>query len=91
MANNFGNVAADQLKSYIERIEKLEEEKAEIASFIKDVFAEIKANGYDTKAIKEILKLRKLEPQVREEQEYMLDVYKKALGMAYSDEDEAAA
>jgi uncharacterized protein (UPF0335 family) len=91
MANTFGNIAADQLKNYIERIEKLEEEKAEIASFIKDVFAEIKANGYDAKAIKEILKLRKLEPQVREEQEYMIDIYKKALGMAYDGDDEAAA
>jgi uncharacterized protein (UPF0335 family) len=86
-----GNVAADQLRSYIERIEKLEEEKAEIASFIKDVFAEAKGNGYDTKAIKEILKLRKLEPQDREEQEYMIDVYKRALGMAFSEDDAAAA
>jgi len=76
-----GNVSAEQLQSYVDRIEKLEDEKVEIASFIKDVFAEIKANGYDVKAIKEILKLRKLEPHDREEQEYMLDIYKKALGM----------
>ncbi len=89
--NNIGNVAADQLKSYIDRIEKLEEEKAEIASFIKDVFAEIKGNGYDAKAIKEILKLRKLEPQDREEQEYMLDIYKKALGMAFDEDASDAA
>lgn len=86
-----GNVAADQLRSYIERIEKLEEEKAEIASFIKDVFAEAKGNGYDMKALKEILKLRKLEPQDREEQEYMIDVYKRALGMAFSEDESEAA
>jgi uncharacterized protein (UPF0335 family) len=80
-----GNVAAEQLKSYVERIEKLSEEKAEIASFIKDVFAEAKANGYDVKAIKEVLKLRKLEASEREEQEYMLDIYKKALGLAFDE------
>ncbi len=78
----FGNVAADQLRSYIERVEKLEEEKADIATAIRDVMAESKANGYDTKAIRQILKLRKMQPHDREEQEYMLDVYKRALGMA---------
>lgn len=77
-----GNVAADQLKSYIERIEKLTEEKAEIASFIKDVFSEAKGNGYDVKALKEVIKLRKLEASEREEQEYMIDVYKRALGLS---------
>ena len=81
-----GNVSTQQLESIVERIEKLTEEKAEIASFIKDVFAEAKGNGYVVKAIKEILKLRKLEPQEREEQEYMVDVYKKALGLAVDGE-----
>jgi uncharacterized protein (UPF0335 family) len=81
-----GNVSTQQLQSIVERIEKLSEEKAEIASFIKDVFAEAKGNGFDVKAIKEILKLRKLEPQEREEQEYMVDVYKKALGLAVDGE-----
>lgn len=81
-----GNVSTQQLESIVERIEKLSEEKAEIASFIKDVFAEAKGNGYDVKAIKEILKLRKLEPQEREEQEYMVDVYKKVLGLAVDGE-----
>jgi uncharacterized protein (UPF0335 family) len=81
-----GNVSTQQLESIVERIEKLTEEKAEIASFIKDVFAEAKGNGYDVKAIKEILKLRKLEPQEREEQEYMVDVYKKVLGLAVDGE-----
>lgn len=87
----FGNIAADQLRSYIERIEKLEDEKADIATAIKDVMAEAKGNGYDTKALREILKLRKMEPHDREEQEQMLDVYKRALGMAYVEGDEDAA
>lgn len=84
-----GNVAADQLKSYIERIEKLEEEKADISEAIRNVFAEAKGNGYDSKAMRGVLKLRKLESHEREEQEYMLEVYKKALGLAF-DEAEAA-
>jgi uncharacterized protein (UPF0335 family) len=86
-----GNVAADQLKSYIERIEKLDEEKADIAATIRDVFAEAKGNGYDTKAMREILKLRKLESHEREEQEYMLDIYKRALGLAFQADEDAAA
>jgi uncharacterized protein (UPF0335 family) len=86
-----GNVAADQLKSYIERIEKLEEEKADISEHIRNVFAEAKGNGYDAKAMREILKLRKLESHEREEQEYMLDIYKRALGMAFAGEEEEAA
>jgi uncharacterized protein (UPF0335 family) len=76
-----GNVAADQLRSYIERIERLEEEKQGIASDIRDVFAEAKGSGYDTKAMRQLLKLRKMEAHERDEQEHMLDVYKRALGM----------
>ncbi len=83
-----GNVAADQLRSYIERIEKLEEEKADIATASRDVFAEAKGNGFDTKAMRQILKLRKMESHEREEQEFMLDVYKRALGLAFDDSEE---
>ena len=83
----FENVAADQLRSYIERIEKLEEEKSDIAFVIRDVFHEAKASGYDVKALREILKLRKLEPHDREEQEYMIDIYKRALGLLPDIED----
>jgi uncharacterized protein (UPF0335 family) len=70
-----------KLKSYIERIERLEEDKAGIGSDIKDVFAEAKSNGFDTKAMRGVLKLRKLTTNERTEREYMLDLYKKALGM----------
>ncbi len=88
-----GNVAADQLKSIIERVERLEEEKAGISADIRDVFAEAKGNGFDVKAIRQIIKLRKLEPSEREEQESVLDVYKRALGLApeFDDEMEEAA
>ncbi|GFZ88086.1 DUF2312 domain-containing protein [Elstera cyanobacteriorum] len=77
-----GGVAADQLRSYIERIERLEEEKAGIAADIKDVFAEAKGNGFDVKTMRQILRLRKLEEVDRQEQETLLDLYKRALGMA---------
>ena len=74
-------IAADQLKSYIERIERLEEEKAAIATDIREVYAEAKANGFDSKAMRQVIKLRKLDANERDEQEYMLDTYKQALGM----------
>lgn len=76
-----GGVAVDQLKSIIARIEKLEEEKSAIADDIKDVFAEAKGNGYDIKAIRQIIKLRKMDAQEREEEETILDTYLRALGM----------
>lgn len=76
-----GGVAVDQLKSIIARVEKLEEEKAAIADDIKDVFAEAKGNGYDVKAIRQIIKLRKMDAQEREEEETILDTYMRALGM----------
>jgi uncharacterized protein (UPF0335 family) len=80
--NRVGNIAADQLKSIIERIERLEEERAGIASDIKDVFAEAKGNGYDVKTLRKILALRKQDASERDEQEHLLDTYKRALGMA---------
>ena len=75
------SVAADQLKSLIERIERLEEEKAGIAGDIKDVYAEAKANGFDTKALRRIVSIRKQDHAERQEQEAILDLYKAALGM----------
>lgn len=81
-----GNVSADILRSYIERIERLEEEKSNIAIDIREVFAEAKANGYDAKTMRAILKLRKQDASDREEAEYLLDTYKRALGMAPSDD-----
>lgn len=76
-----GGIAADHLKSFIERIERLEEEKAAIASDIKEVYSEAKGNGFDTKIMKEIIKQRKKSREERQEEEELLDVYKRALGM----------
>ena len=74
-----GGIAVDRLRSLIERIERLEEEKAAIASDVRDVFAEAKSAGFDVKIMRTILKLRKMNAADRDEQEYLLDVYKKAL------------
>ena len=78
-------VAADQLRSIIERVERLEEEKKTTADDIKDVMGEAKANGFDTKAIKTILKMRKKDDAERTEEEMILDVYMKAIGMRQPD------
>jgi uncharacterized protein (UPF0335 family) len=75
------SVAADQLKTIVERIERLEEEKAALASDIKDVYAEAKANGFDVKVLKKIIGLRKRDRDERMEEEAILDLYKQALGM----------
>lgn len=82
-----GGVAVDQLKAIISRIEKLEEEKADIASDIREVLSEAKGNGFNIKAIREILKLRKKDAQEVEEEETILDTYKRALGMLPDDDD----
>ncbi|WP_075215169.1 DUF2312 domain-containing protein [Mongoliimonas terrestris] len=75
-------VAADELKQFIERIERLEEEKKAIADDVRDVYAEAKGRGYDVKAIRAIVRLRAKEPHEREEEEAILELYKSALGMA---------
>lgn len=86
-----GGIAADQLRSIVERIERLEEEKSGIAADIRDVFAEAKGNGFDVKALRQIVKLRKIEESERDEQEHILDTYRRALGMLPDfDEQEAA-
>lgn len=69
------------LRQIIERIERLEQEKADIAADIREVFAEAKANGFDNKVIRQVLKLRKMEASEREEQESLLEIYLDALGM----------
>jgi len=74
-------IAKDQLKAFVERIERLEEEKKVIADDIKDVYAEAKANGYDTKALRTVVRLRKQDTDERKEQEAILDTYLQALGM----------
>lgn len=73
--------AKDQLKSFIERVERLEEEKKAISDDIKDVFAEAKANGFDVAALKDILKRRKADADDLQEHEAIVDLYMQALGM----------
>lgn len=75
-------VAASQLRAFIERVERLEEEKQTIADDIKEVFAEAKGAGFDTKAMRTIIRLRKKDRAEREEEEAILDMYLNALGMA---------
>lgn len=86
-----GGVAGDALRQYIERVERLEEEKKVIAEDIKEVFAEAKGNGFDTKIMRKIISLRKMEESERDEQDTLLDLYKAALGMQPSFDLEDAA
>ncbi|MFM9843300.1 MAG: DUF2312 domain-containing protein [Dongiaceae bacterium] len=76
-----GGVAAERLKSFIERIERLEEEKAALASDIREIYSEAKGTGFDTKVMRQIVRLRKMEEADRQEQQAILDTYKKALGL----------
>lgn len=76
-----GGIAADKLRSLIERIERLEEEKNDINRDIRDIFAEAKSVGFDVKIMRAVLKLRKMDAADRDEQEILLDTYKKALNI----------
>lgn len=88
-----GGVAVEELKSIISRVEKLDEEISGLQADKRDIFAEARGRGFDTKAIRQIVKLRKMDAQEREEAETILDTYLVALGMAQPDlfdGDEAA-
>ena len=76
-----GGIAADRLRSLIERIERLEEEKAALAGDIREVYAEAKGSGFDTKIMRQIVRLRKMDKADMQEQETLLDLYKRALGL----------
>ncbi|PYE88641.1 DUF2312 domain-containing protein [Phyllobacterium leguminum] len=80
-SNTAQTVAVGQLRAFIERIERLEEEKKTISDDIKDVYAELKGTGFDAKAVRTIIRLRKKEEQERQEEEAMIQLYKDALGM----------
>ena len=77
-----GGVAGEHLRSYIDRIERLEEDKAGLAADIRDIYAEAKGNGFDAKTMRKIVSLRKLDQSERNEQEALLDLYRRALGMS---------
>ena len=75
------NIAGERLRSIVERIERLEEERKALASEIKDIFSEAKSAGFDVKVIRQLIRIRKQEPAEVEEQETLLDVYRRAIGM----------
>ncbi len=79
MTEEVGGIAADRLRSLIERIERLEEEKTGIAADIRDIYAEAKSAGFDPKVMRAMIKLRKMNAADRDEQEFLTDVYRKAL------------
>ncbi|MBI1212823.1 MAG: DUF2312 domain-containing protein [Alphaproteobacteria bacterium] len=76
------NFAKDQLKSIVDRVERLEEEKAALSGDIKEVYAEAKGHGFDTKIVRQVVRLRKMDTTEREERDALLDLYMSALGMA---------
>lgn len=76
-----GGIAADQLRSLVERVERLEEEKKALSSDIKDIMAEAKSAGFDVKVIRQVIRIRKQEPAEVEEMETLLDLYRRAMGM----------
>lgn len=78
---HWGNVSADHLRSLVDRIERLEEEKKALAGDIKDIYAEAKSGGFDPKVLRQLIKIRAQEPADVEEQQLLLDVYRRALGM----------
>ena len=82
----FGGVSGAHLKQFIERVERLEEDKANLANDIREVFAEAKSNGFDTKIMRQVLKIRKMDHDERSEQEEILTLYLHALGMVPRDD-----
>ena len=84
---NYGGIEGANLRQYIEKVEKLEEEKKDVADSIKDVFGEAKANGFDPKIMRVVIKIRKMTAEALEEEESILDIYKHALGMIASDDE----
>ncbi len=81
MPDNTGTLARDHLRAFIERIERLEEEKASLMADIREVYAEAKGTGFDPKIMRQVVRIRKMEPDQRQEQDYLLDTYLSALGM----------
>jgi len=86
-----GGIASERLRSFIERIERLEEEKRTLAADIKEVYAEAKGSGFDAKTMRQIVRLRRMDKDDLDEQETLLDIYKRALGMLPDAGPESAA
>ncbi len=80
-SNDVSGLAADRLRSLVERIERLEEEKAALAADIREVYSESKSAGFDVKTLRQVIRLRKLDRADRQEQEALLELYKRALDL----------
>lgn len=76
-----GGIAAERLRSFIERVERLEEDRANLNADIREVYAEAKSAGFDVKTMRAIVRLRKMDPSERQEQQHLLDVYRQAVGV----------
>ncbi|MEE8536057.1 MAG: DUF2312 domain-containing protein [Kiloniellales bacterium] len=76
-----GGIAAERLRSFVERIERLEEEKAALSADVREVYGEAKAVGFDVKIMRQVIRLRKMDHSDRQEQEHLLDLYKRAVGL----------
>jgi len=76
-----GGIAGERLRAFIERIERLEEEKAALAADIREVYAEAKSTGFDVKIMRQLIRLRKMDRSDREEQQHLLELYKRAIGL----------
>lgn len=79
--SNVGGVAGDRLRAFIERVERLEEERKALTADVREVYAEAKATGFDVKTMRQIVRLRKIDKNDRQEQEHLLELYKRALGL----------
>ena len=88
---DFGGIAGERLRSFIERIERLEEERRTLGADIKEVYAEAKGAGFDAKTMRQIIRIRRMDKDDLDEQETLLDVYKRALGMLPEAEPASAA
>jgi uncharacterized protein (UPF0335 family) len=76
-----GGIAGERLRAFIERIERLEEEKAALAADVREVYSEAKGTGFDVKTMRQLIRLRKMDRDDRQEQEHLLDLYKRAIGL----------
>jgi uncharacterized protein (UPF0335 family) len=76
-----GGIAGERLRAFIERIERLEEEKAALAADVREVYSEAKGTGFDVKTMRQVIRLRKMDRDDRQEQEHLLDLYKRAIGL----------
>jgi len=86
-----GGIAGDRLKSFVERIERLEEERKALSNDIKEVYAEAKGTGFDVKIMRQVIRLRRMDKDDLDEQETLIDIYKRALGMLPATEESKAA